>query len=68
MFEKKVDYFSMNLSWIETKDPFYPYELRIGGTYLKIRLNDFPEEVMYSLLVDEELVKDFNNWPSNWKR
>ena len=33
-----------------------------------LRLNSFPEEDLYTLIVDGVLVGSFNDWPSAWKK
>ncbi|HLK63264.1 MAG TPA: hypothetical protein VKU19_07480 [Bryobacteraceae bacterium] len=34
----------------------------------RVRLNNFPDEWMYGLLVDETEAGDFHDWPDTWKR
>ncbi len=68
MFQKNANYFDIDLNWVETGDPEHPYQTQKFGHSLKIRLNDFPDEAMFTLLVDESSVKDFDDWPPNWKR
>lgn len=68
MFQKNVDYFGLKLKWIKTDDPEYPYQIQYNEHNLQIKLNDFPDEVLYTLLVDGVSIKDFDDWPSSWKR
>lgn len=62
-----IDYFNLKLKWIKTDDPEYPYQTRYDEHDLQIKLNNFPEEIMYTLLVDGTFIKDFDDWPSCWK-
>ena len=31
-------------------------------------MNDFPDELMYSLIIDSENAGDFHDWPETWQR
>ncbi len=37
-----------------------------GDSCLKIRINDFPAEPLYSLIVGGEVVMHFDDWPDFW--
>ncbi|HEY6806569.1 MAG TPA: hypothetical protein VI306_23530 [Pyrinomonadaceae bacterium] len=54
--------------WRNGPDAEHPYESNKEGTDLLIRLNDFPAESLYTLLVNNHEVADFDNWPENWNR
>jgi hypothetical protein len=54
--------------WHKTNDPEYPYETTHETQKLTIRLNDFPEEHLYTLLADAEPVISFDDWPDLWIR
>jgi hypothetical protein len=43
-----------------------PYDAEVGRQILKIRVNDFPAEPVYSLFVDDEHVTDLEDWPPVW--
>lgn len=38
------------------------------GRVLEIRMNDFPDEPLYTLIADGVEVIHFNEWPVNWLR
>ena len=63
-----VDVTKIKLVWESTGDVIYPYQATLGESTLKIRLNDFPEEIMYSLLIDNQDMVDFEDWPQTWKK
>jgi hypothetical protein len=63
-----MDYFKTNIRWDKTEDPFFPYKALINEILLKLRLNDFPEEPMYTLIVNNEAFESFDDWPSTWFR
>lgn len=39
-----------------------------SGLSLTIRMNDFPEQPLYTLFLDGQAVADFDDWPSGWMR
>jgi hypothetical protein len=56
------------LSWNSTGDPFHPWETEVDGTNWRIRINDFPDELIYSLIIGNENAGDFHDWPETWQR
>ena len=57
------------LAWTPTADLFFPWKAelsRVGA--LAIRLNDFPDEPMYTLFVGKQEIGSFDDWPSTWHR
>ncbi|HEY1182818.1 MAG TPA: hypothetical protein VGE89_01460 [Bryobacteraceae bacterium] len=54
--------------WHQTEDLYVPWETDVDGHRWQVRLNDFPDEPMYTLLIDEALVGDFQEWPPYWDR
>ena len=36
------------------------------GRTLRVRVNDFPAEPLYTLLVDGVEIEDLEDWPSRW--
>lgn len=44
------------------------FRAKVDGTNWAIRMNDFPEEPLYSLLIDGIVIIHFDNWPNFWKR
>lgn len=55
------------IAWDHTGDGEIPYSTRIGDRVLTIRVNDFPAEPLYTLLVDGEEVMDMEDWPAAWE-
>jgi uncharacterized protein YjaG (DUF416 family) len=56
------------LSWKSTGDASYPWAAEVDGNIWRIRINDFPDELMYSLIIDGENAGDFHDWPEIWQR
>jgi uncharacterized protein YjaG (DUF416 family) len=56
------------LSWRSTGDPIYPWETEVDGNSWRVRINDFPDEFMYSLMIGSENAGDFHDWPETWQR
>ena len=56
------------IEWEETDEVDYPYRAAVDGVKWKIRINDFPDEPLFSLIRDERHIADFDDWPSHWRR
>jgi len=56
------------LSWHTTDDVDHPWATDADGQTWRVRLNDFPDEIMYSLIVGDEVVGNFHDWPKSWDR
>lgn len=64
----KNKYFRKQLDWYKTEDLEFPYETDFEGDSLKIRLNNFPDEHLYTLFVNEKESGDFDDWIENWTK
>jgi len=42
------------------------YKASINGQAWEIRLNDFPSEPAYTLIVERQEILHFNDWPECW--
>lgn len=62
------DKLARELFWRSTGDPIYPWATEVGGNSWQIRINDFPDELMYSLMIGSENAGDFHDWPETWQR
>ena len=60
--------FHRRISWKETEDVDFPYEADVEGAHWKLRLNDFPDEPMFTLFIDDAEFGHFDDWPPSWKR
>ncbi|MBA3708768.1 MAG: hypothetical protein H0W83_08125 [Planctomycetes bacterium] len=58
--------FAQQIAWAKTGDPEFPYSAVVDGRKYKLRVNDFPEEHMYTLLIDDQRSLDFTSWPPAW--
>lgn len=56
------------IEWDDTGDVYFPWAADVDGVRWRVRINDFPDEPMYSLEIDGVIVGDFNNWPQQWAR
>ncbi len=68
MSGRTAAYFTREISWLETDDAEFPYEANMNTEHLKIRVNDFPEEPLYTLFINETPGVDFDDWPDLWRR
>jgi hypothetical protein len=56
------------IEWQETEDPDFPYAAQVEGSRLRLRINDFPDEPLFSLFIEERHVADLDDWPGHWLR
>ena len=56
------------IEWKRTLNGQFPYRVQVDNQKLVIRINDFPSEPLYSLLIDDEPVEHFDEWPDNWSK
>jgi DNA-directed RNA polymerase specialized sigma subunit len=66
MSTTRKNYQRESLIWEETRDPEYPYSAKVNQDSYLIRLNDFPDESLYTLIVNNEEVEDLEDWPERW--
>ena len=59
---------SLPLIWSATGNLNVPWKTDVDGNSWQVRLNDFPDEVMYSLIINGEPAGDFHDWPMTWRR
>ena len=68
MQTEKKDYLSEPIKWNKGINAEFPYQTVCDERRLTVRVNDFPEEHFYTLIVNDEEVNDFDDWPDNWIR
>jgi uncharacterized protein YjaG (DUF416 family) len=56
------------LSWRLTDDVDHPWATRVAGKTWRVRLNDFPDDIMYTLIINDAVVGKFHDWPKAWQR
>jgi hypothetical protein len=56
------------IAWKTTDKPEYPWAVEVNDETWQIRLNDFPDDILYTLLIDGDPHGDFHDWPEAWKR
>lgn len=56
------------LTWTRTDRAEFPYRVEINGQDWQIRINNFPEEELYTLLIQGQVVGSFDDWPNHWQR
>jgi len=64
----KKEALKLAIVWGKTDDVDYPYEAKAYNHKWRLRLNDFPDEPLFTIFIDEMDIGDFDDWPRNWKR
>lgn len=61
-------YLSRPLVWSTTGSLDVPWKAVSDENTLEVRLNDFPDEMMYTLMINGEALGNFHDWPKEWER
>jgi hypothetical protein len=63
-------YARMPIAWARLTPPRdrRVYQARLDGSDAWIRMNDFPDEPLYTLVVSGVEVIHFNEWPAAWSK
>jgi hypothetical protein len=56
------------IAWERSGDGEMPYRALVGGRLHAVRVNDFPSEPLYTLIVDGEALADLEDWPAAWSK
>lgn len=56
------------VEWSRTGDALTPWRATVGDHAWTLRLNDFPQEPLYTLFVDRAWVGELNDWPKAWSK
>jgi hypothetical protein len=62
------EHLAREVSWVGRDDPDHSWAAEVDGQSWRVRLNDFPDELMYGLVIGDELVDNFHDWPETWQR
>jgi hypothetical protein len=63
-----ADCLNTKVTWFRTKDPIAFWHAKAGTETWTVRVNDFPEDTLYTLFVNDEELGRFNEWPHEWSR
>jgi hypothetical protein len=56
------------IAWSASGDLDYPWTAQVDGEQWRVWLNDFPDAIMYSLIIGADIAGDFHDWPETWRR
>ena len=56
------------ITWNWTDNPHHPWSADVGGENWRVRINDFPDDLMYTLIIGEDEIASFHDWPQSWRR
>jgi hypothetical protein len=59
---------AMPIEWEHSGDGEFPYRVRILEREFTIRVNDFPAEPLYTIMVDGAELAHLEDWPGVWRR
>ncbi len=55
-------------NWRSTDHPIYQMVAEVDGDRWEIAIGDFPAEDLYHLVVQDQEVETFNEWPAIWNK
>ena len=56
------------LAWTRTGDGEFPLRTDHDGLALVIRVNDFPEDPLYSVMAEGQVLGHLEDWPPAWTK
>lgn len=56
------------VQWQKGDAASVPYCAMVDGQHWQLRLNDFPVDPMYTLMIDGVVMEEFDDWPQGWQR
>lgn len=56
------------VTWGRTGELLRPFSAVVNGQTWIVRIGEFPEEPLYTLIVDAVTVGSFSTWPEGWDR
>ena len=62
------DCLNVDVTWSNTNDATVLWSTQVGAETWTVRVNDFPEEHLYTLCVSDEELGSFDEWPRHWSR
>ncbi|MEP6960733.1 MAG: hypothetical protein ABI995_01550 [Acidobacteriota bacterium] len=63
-----IDKRRLQIQWMASGDPLEPFQAEVGGDHCGVQINDFPDEDLYTLLINGEVAMRFSDWPESWKK
>ena|SRR5579864_6528079 len=60
------EFLHTRVEWRPTGDVMEPWRSQLGRNLWSLRLNDFPEEHLYTLLINGRSAGSFDDWPAEW--
>ncbi|HYL78333.1 MAG TPA: hypothetical protein VEU96_29350 [Bryobacteraceae bacterium] len=60
------EFLHTHVEWRPTGDVMEPWRSQQGRNRWSLRLNDFPDEHLYTLLINGRSVGSFDDWPVEW--
>ena len=55
------------VSWLETHDTRFPYHATVNQQDWRIRMNNFPDKPLYTLIIEGRETIHFTKPPSGWQ-
>jgi hypothetical protein len=54
------------ITWEESEDVDFPYKADVDGIRWRLRINDFPDEPLFTLFIENQEWGHFDDLPPTW--
>ena len=62
------DCLKQNIQWVSSDEKGFPFLAMVGNREWKLRLNDFPDEQLYTLFIGGKEIGNLDDFPPAWTR
>jgi hypothetical protein len=62
------EHLAREVAWSASGDPLHPWAADVADARWRVRVNDFPDDLMYTLVIGETEIGSFHDWPETWRR
>jgi hypothetical protein len=56
------------VQWNRTANAVFPWEANVNNVVLRMRINNYPEQPLYTVMRDAEELMNVNGFRSNWNK
>ena len=68
MKDTDINFLQRPVHWNMTESAEFPFKATMNQQKWLIRVNGSPEQSMYTLIINDQEIIDFDDWPQAWSR
>ena len=58
----------ISVEWSKCRENNFVYKATVKSSIWMLRMNDFPDEPLFTLFIDGKEILHFNDWPPAWTK